>query len=380
MKRFFLLSASILLAGCGSDSASTAAAQGSSDARPFVATPIATLDEPWAMTFLPDGRLLITEKKGRLLVVTQDGQQSKPVSGVPDVEYGGQGGLGDVVLHPGYADNGTIYLSYAEAGDGDERGAAVMRATLTLNEDGGTLSDQEVIWRQEPKVSGQGHYGHRIAFSEDGHMFISSGDRQKFTPAQDMQQNLGKIVRLNDDGTVPSDNPFAEQGGVAAQVWTLGHRNPLGIAFDAEGRLWEQEMGPRHGDELNLIVRGENYGYPEVSNGNHYDGRVIPDHDTRPEFEAPKAYWVPAISPGGLIIYSGDLFPEWQGNAFLGGLSSEALIRVEISGDTAKEADRFEMGERIREVEQGPDGAIWLLEDEDDDSGQGGRLLKLTPS
>jgi glucose/arabinose dehydrogenase len=195
-----------------------------------------------------------------------------------------------------------------------------------------------------------------------------------------MQQNLGKIVRLNEDGTVPSDNPFASVGGVSAQVWTLGHRNPLGITFDAEGRLWAQEMGPRHGDELNLVVRGKNYGYPVVSNGNHYDGRDIPDHDTRPEFEAPKVFWVPAISPGGLMIYSGDLFPEWKGNAFLGGLSSEALIRVTIDGDSAVEAERFAMGERIREVEQGPDGAIWLLEDEDDDGGEGGRLLRLTPS
>jgi glucose/arabinose dehydrogenase len=380
MNRFLLLAASIFLSACGADLSSTTAAQAASEDRPFVATPITTLDEPWAMTFLPDGRLLITEKKGRLLVVTQDGEQSQPVSGVPEVDYGGQGGFGDVVLHPEFADNGTIYLSYAEAGDGDVRGAAVMRATLSLDEDGGALSDQQVIWRQDPKVTGSGHYAHRITFSDDGHMFISSGDRQKFTPAQEMQQNLGKILRLNDDGTVPSDNPFAEQGGVAAQVWTLGHRNPLGIAFDEEGRLWEQEMGPRHGDEFNLIVRGENYGYPEVSNGNHYDGRSIPDHDTRPEFEPPKAYWVPAISPAGLIIYSGDLFPEWKGNAFLGGLSSEALIRVEIEGDTAREAERFEMGERIREVEQGPDGAIWLLEDEDNDAGEGGRLLKLTPS
>jgi len=379
MYRSLLLAASVLLSACGADSTSTAAAQAASEDRPFVATPIATLDEPWAMTFLPDGRLLITEKKGRLLVVTQDGEQSQPVSGIPEVDYGGQGGFGDVVLHPEFADNGTIYLSYAEAGDGEVRGAAVMRATLSLDEDGGALSDQRVIWRQDPKVTGRGHYAHRIVFSDDGHMFISSGDRQKFTPAQDMQQNLGKIVRLNDDGTVPSDNPFAEQGGVAAQVWTLGHRNPLGIAFDEAGRLWAQEMGPRHGDELNLIVGSENYGYPEVSNGNHYDGRSIPDHDTRPEFEPPKTYWVPAISPAGLIIYSGDLFPEWKGNAFLGGLSSEALIRVEIEGDSAREAERFEMGERIREVEQGPDGAIWLLEDEDDDAGQGGRLLKLTP-
>jgi glucose/arabinose dehydrogenase len=379
MNRLLLPVACVFLSACGADPGSTAAAEAGAGDRPFVATPVATLDEPWAMTFLPDGRLLITEKKGRLLVVAQDGDQSQPVSGVPEVDYGGQGGLGDVVLHREYADNGTIYLSYAEAGEGDVRGAAVMRATLTLNEDGGALSNQQVIWRQDPKVTGQGHYGHRIVFSDDGHMYISSGDRQKFTPAQEMQQNLGKILRLNDDGSVPSDNPFSEQGGVAAQIWTLGHRNPLGIAFDAEGRLWAQEMGPRHGDELNLIVRGENYGYPIVSNGNHYDGRIIPDHDTRPEFEAPKSYWVPAISPAGLIIYTGDLFPAWEGNAFLGGLSSEALIRVEIEGDSAREVERFEMGERIREVEQGPDGAIWLLEDEDDDIGQGGRLLKLTP-
>lgn len=377
MNRFLLLVASVLLTSCGAESSSAVAQQAASGGKPFIATPITTLDEPWAMTFLPDGRMLVTEKKGRLLVVTQDGDQSQPVSGVPEVDYGGQGGLGEVVLHPGFAENGTIYLGYAEAGSGDVRGGAVLRATLTLNEDGGALSDRRVIWRQDPKVTGRGHYAHRIVFSDDGYMLITSGDRQKFTPAQDMEQNLGKIVRLNDDGTVPSDNPFAGQGGVAAQVWTLGHRNPLGIAFDGEGRLWAHEMGPRHGDELNLIVRGENYGYPEVSNGNHYDGRIIPDHDTRPEFEAPKAYWVPAISPAGLIIYSGDLFPEWKGNAFLGGLSSEALIRVQINGDSAREAERFEMGERIREIEQGPEGAIWLLEDGEE--GRGGRLLKLTP-
>ena len=379
MNRFLAMIPIVLLSACGADSPSPAAAQPTASL-PFVAEHVTTLDEPWAMTFLPDGRLLVTEKKGRLLVVTQDGDKSQPVSGVPEVAYGGQGGLGDVVLHPAYDDNGTIYLSYAEAGEGDVRGAAVMQATLALNVNGGELSNQKVIWRQDPKVSGHGHYAHRIAFDADGYMFITSGDRQKFTPAQEMQQNLGKIVRLNDDGSVPGDNPFASDGGVAAQIWTLGHRNPLGIAFDADGRLWAQEMGPRHGDELNLIVRGKNYGYPIVSNGNHYDGRDIPDHDTRPEFEAPKVFWVPAISPGGLLIYSGDLFPDWKGNAFLGGLSSEALIRVQIDGDTAAEAERFEMGERIREVEQGPDGAIWLLEDEDDDGGKGGRLLKLTPS
>jgi glucose/arabinose dehydrogenase len=189
-----------------------------------------------------------------------------------------------------------------------------------------------------------------------------------------MNTNLGKIVRLNDDGTVPDGNPFADRGGVTAQIWTLGHRNLLGLAFDADGRLWNHEMGPKHGDELNLVIRGENYGYPIVSNGDHYDGTEIPDHDTRPEFAAPKAYWVPSIAPAGLIIYSGSLLPDWKGNGFIGGLASKALIRIEFEGDKAREAERFDMGKRIREVEQGPDGAIWLLEDE-----KGGRLLKLTP-
>ena len=345
---------------------------------PFVATPIAKLDEPWAMTFLPDGRMLVTEKRGRLRIVTQGGEISAPVPGVPEVAYGGQGGLGDIVLHPDFASNGIVYLSYAEAGDGDTRGAAVARATLTLHDDGGgELSDMAVIWRQNPKVTGRGHYGHRIAFSRDGYLFISSGERQHFDPAQDMQMNLGKIIRLHEDGSVPADNPFVGQGGITPQIWSLGHRNPLGLAFDPQGRLWNQEMGPRHGDELNLVRRGENYGYPIVSNGDHYSGEEIPDHDTRPEFEAPIVYWVPAISPGGLMFYSGSMFPEWQGNAFIGGMSSKALVRVEFDGVEAREAERFEMGERIREEEQGPDGAIWIIEDEED--GSGGRLLKLTP-
>ena len=358
--------------------AMTACATTDEDSWPFNATPVSQLKEPWAMTFLPDGRLLVTEKAGRVLIVTQDGAQSAPLDGVPDVDYGGQGGLGDVVLHPDFADNKVVYLSYAEAGDDDTRGAAVARGTLALNATGGgELNDMTVIWRQHPKVTGRGHYGHRLAFSPDGYLFISSGDRQKFDPAQDMQMNLGKVLRLHDDGTVPDDNPFADQGGVTAQIWSLGHRNPLGLAFDAQGRLWNQEMGPRHGDELNLVQRGHNYGYPIVSNGDHYSGEEIPDHDTRSEFEPPKAYWVPAISPGGLMFYSGDMFPDWQGNALIGGLGSEALVRVEFEGDDAHEAERFEMGQRIREEEQGPDGAIWILEDEED--GKGGRLLKLTP-
>lgn len=314
-------SAALLLTGCNGASnaaqsgGSAAAEPAPSNGQPFVSTEVATFDEPWAMTFLPDGRLLVTEKEGKLKLLDTASKHVGEISGVPAVDYGGQGGLGDVVLHPKFASNGLVYLSYAEKGNGDTRGGAVARGKLTLDgKGGGALSGMKVIWRQVPKVSGHGHFGHRIAFDKDGKLWISSSERQKFDPAQDMKSNLGKIVRLNDDGTVPADNPFADQGGVTAQIWSLGHRNALGLAFDAQGRLWEHEMGPRGGDELNLIERGSNYGYPIVSNGDHYDGRDIPDHDTRPEFNAPEAFWNPVISPAGFIIYSGDLFPDWKGD------------------------------------------------------------------
>jgi len=344
---------------------------------PFDATPVARFDEPWAMAFLPDGTLLVSEKRGSLRRFDPRSARTGKVEGVPEVDYGGQGGFGDVLPHPDFARNGWLYLSYAEPGPDDTRGAAVARARLTLDGEGGRLSDLKVIWRQQPKVGGRGHYGHRLAFGPDGKLWITSSERQKFDPAQDMSGNLGKIIRLNDDGSVPKDNPFAARGGVAAQVWSLGHRNALGIAFDAQGRLWEHEMGPAGGDELNLIERGANYGYPIVSNGDHYDGKPIPDHDTRPEFAAPKISWTPVISPAGFIIYSGKLFPQWRGNGFIGGLSSESLVRVAFDGDRAREAERYAMGARIREVEQGPDGAIWLLED--GKAPGNGRLLKLTP-
>ncbi len=345
------------------------------DARPFSATEVAAFDEPWAMAFLPDGRLLVTEKKGALKLVDPATGKTGEIRGVPEVDYGGQGGFGDVALHPRFASNRVVYVSYAEAGDGDNRGGAVARGTLALDDSGGgTLQDLQVIWRQVPKVDGRGHFGHRLLFGSDGKLWITSSERQKFDPAQDMQSNLGKMIRLDDDGSVPADNPFAGKGGVTAQVWSLGHRNLLGIDFDAQGRLWEVEMGPQGGDELNLVERGGNYGYPIVSNGDHYDGRVIPDHGTRPEFNAPKAWWTPVISPSSLMIYSGATFPDWQGDAFIGGLSSQSLVRVEFDGDQAREVQRFDMGHRIRAVEQGPDGAIWLLED-----GKDGRLLKLTP-
>ena len=343
---------------------------------PFVSTERARFSEPWAMAFLPDGRLLVTEKGGTLRLFDPASGQTGTILGVPQVAYGGQGGLGDVLPHPQFGSNRWIYLSYAEAGSGNTYGAVVGRGKLSINagSHNGSLTDWQVIWRQSPKVTGMGHYSHRIAFGPDGKLWITSGDRQKFDPAQDMQQNLGKVLRLNPDGSAPGDNPFAGQGGVAAQVWSLGHRNLLGVAFDGAGRLWTHEMGPAGGDELNLIERGGNYGWPIVSNGDHYDGTPIPDHSTRPEFNAPEAWWTPVIAPSGFVIYSGDLFPWFRGQGFIGGLASQALVRIRFEGTSASEYRRYAMGARIREVEQGPDGALWLLED-----GGNARLLKLTP-
>lgn len=369
------LAAGSLLLGLATLNASAAPQALSQEQWPFTATPRATLDAPWAIAFLPDGTALVTEKGGTLKHLNVQTGKAQDISGVPKVVAAGQGGLGDVILHPQYASNGLIYLSYAEAGEDGTQGAAVARAKLTLKEDGsGSLSDLKVIWRQTPKVTGSGHYGHRMRFGPDGKLWITSGERQKFTPAQDMAGNLGKIIRLNDDGSLPADNPFARHGGVAAQVWSLGHRNPLGIAFDAQGRLWEQEMGPQGGDELNLIQRGGNYGYPEVSNGDHYGGKPIPDHSTRPEFIPPKITWTPVISPAGLLIYEGDRFPAWKDNAFIGGLSSKSLVRVELKGEEAREVERYAMGTRIRDVEEGPNGSLWVLED-----GADARLLELQP-
>jgi len=362
----------------------TAAVEAQSDL-PFDVEVVADFHEPWSVAFLPDGRMLVTEKKGSLYIVTQDGEKTG-VDGVPDFDYGGQGGLGDVILHPDFADNGMVYPSYAEGGAGDTRGAAVARGVLKDEGRDAALEDLEVIWRQYPKLFGYGHYGHRMLFDAEGYLWISSGDRQKFTPAQDMQSNVGKMLRLHDDGSIPDDNPFVnyieenplvDDVGVYGEIWSLGHRNPLGIAIDLDGQLWDIEMGPAGGDELNAVKRGVNYGYPIVSNGDHYDGREIPDHDTRPEFEEPAIWWTPVISPGDLMVYRGSLFADWRGNALAAGLSSQAIVRIEFDGDEAREVERFGMGARIRSLEEAPDGAIWVLEDER--RGSEGRLLKLTP-
>lgn len=396
-KRNHILSGALVLSllGCGGSGGSedtpvtvpsptpTPAPTPSPPAGPaFQAAEAATFDSPWAMTFLNSGPwALITERGGGMFVFDTVNGTKTAVSGVPSPDVGGQGGLGDIVMAPDAdpSDNlYPIYLSWVEAGGNDTRGAVVARGTFTFDPDNaGTaaLSGLTIIWRQQPKVTGRGHFSHRIAVAPDGqHIFISSGDRQKLDPAQDMDVNLGKIIRLNPDGSAPADNPFASQGGVTAQIWSLGHRNALGLAFDAAGRLWASEMGPQGGDEVNLIRRGGNYGWPEVSNGSHYDGRDIPDHAPGDGYAAPAAWWNPSVSPAGLAYYDGPMFPQWRGSLLMGALSGEALIRLTIDGDSLARADSWPMN-RIREVEAGPDGALWLLED-----GPGARLLKLTPA
>ena len=339
---------------------------------------VSSFDSPWAMSFINKEEMLITTKPGKLWLVNRAGER-QPVTGLPQIFSGGQGGLGDIVLHPDFANNQLVYLSYVASTDqGRTRFARVIRARLD-RQARPRLSDHEIIWDQQPARPGKGHFSHRMVFGPEGSpsqnmLFITSGDRQELAPAQSWQSGLGKIIRLYEDGSVPEDNPFQDKGELAKSFWSLGHRNALGIAFDSSGQLWATEMGPRHGDELNLIAAGANYGWPLVSEGSHYSGRKIPPHSTRPDFTAPQAYWVPTIAPSGLIFYPGDQVPQWAGNAFIGGLRSRALIRIAFSDGQPVEAERFSWGKRVREVEAGPHGALWVLED-----GPTGRLLRLTP-
>jgi aldose sugar dehydrogenase len=388
----YLACAAVLAIGC-QPMANSAPAK--TDANlPFAMITVAQFDEPWAIEFEPGGQYALITEKGGALKLLRNGLEAVEVKGVPKVDVGGQGGLGDIIFAPDFAKSQIVYLSWVASGEKGTRGAVVGRAKLSSQQDGTTaLSSMEIIWSQYPKTSGRGHFGHRMAFGPDGYLYISSGERQKFDPAQNTRSNLGKIVRIDPNparGIVPQDNPIyndrvrqelrmhvvRDYEGARSQIeiWSMGHRNPLGLAFDADGRLWDSEMGPKGGDELNLVKRGANYGWPKVSNGSHYDGRDIPDHSPKDGFEPPKVFWNPAISPSSLMIYSGNLFPKWKGDAFIGALSGEALIRVDLNGETAVKADEWPMNTRIRDVEQGPDGAIWLLED-----GSTGRLLKLTP-
>lgn len=389
MKTFALTAAILspfaLLASCGA--AATGDSQAVSTPAPsagggFKTEVLGQFDEPWAAAFAPGTQtLFVTERAGGIKWYDLATKRTGSVSGAPKVDYGGQGGLGDIAFLPSETGAAlgarTIYLSWAEAGSGDTRGAVVGRGRLNCGTDGAcAVEGLQVIWRQAPKVDGRGHFSHRLAFSPDGqYLFVSSGDRQKMTPAQDTSNNLGSIVRLNLDGTPAAGNAFPGQAGKAQDVWSYGHRNVLGLAFDAQGRLWDMEHGPAGGDEINLVKKGANYGWPIVSEGDHYDGKVIPPHSTRPEFAAPAISWNPVIAPGDFIFYSGKLFKAWQGQAIVGGMKPTVLVRVAFDGETAREVSRVRMDRRIREVVEAPDGAILLLEDK-----AGGRLLRLTPN
>ena len=346
----------------------------------FATTEIATFEEPWAIAFAPGTAILfVTEKSGTLKLLDTATGMTATVSGAPAVDYGGQGGLGDLAFLPAEASETlgrrTIYLSWAEAGRGDTRGAVVGKGTLVCAAATRcTIEGLTVIWRQTPKVTGRGHYSHRISISPDGkHLFVASGERQKMSPAQDPTNTLGTIVRLNLDGTPAAGNPLADKGGVAAEIWSWGHRNILGLEWNAQGRLWEVEHGPAGGDELNLVQRGANYGWPVRSDGDHYNGDPIPDHTPDDGFAQPALSWNPVIAPGDMLIYSGAMFTNWQGHALMAGLGSQALVDVAIDGESAREVARHAFDRRLRALTQGPDGAVWVAED-----GKGARLLKLT--
>lgn len=374
----------LLLTSCGHAATGEKGENGTGSGIPFTVEQVASFDEPWAMTFDDaTGVVFVTERKGVLRYRTPDGRAGM-VSGVPEVDYGGQGGLGDFILAPGEHDGDlkrrVAYLSWAEAGPGNTRGAAVGKADLVCSPTMDCrLDNLRVIWRQAPKVTGRGHYSHRLAFSPDGrYLFISSGERQKGMPAQDLGSNLGKVVRLLPDGTPAPGNPFAEKGAPANQVWSYGHRNMLGLTFDPQGRLWGLEHGPQGGDEINRIKPGLNYGWPLVSNGDNYDGTPIPRHVTRPDLAAPAISWNPVIAPGDFIFYTGDQFPAWKGQALIASFAVPGLVRVRIDGDKGTEEARYPLDNRIREIRQGPDGSIWLLED--GPAPDSGHLLKLVPA
>jgi aldose sugar dehydrogenase len=378
---------------------------------PFTITKVETFSYPWRIAFLPDGRMLITEKTGPVWLVTQEGAK-KPVMNVPAVLYGGQGGMLGVFLSPHYTTDHFVYLTYSEPGEPTDAGPsrdsslALARAKLSIGTDSASLDGLEVLWRQMPKGRG-GQFGAQIAFSPDGqYLYLAVGERQRMTPAQDPDSELGKILRLTLDGKPAPGNPMAGKTGASsvtliapprnteaaktapvvstytyttpnltpAETWATGFRTPYGLAFAPDGRLWELEHGPMGGDELNLVEPGKNYGWPLVSYGDNYDRSPIPKPDTRPDLAKPVLYWVPVIAPGNLTFYNGAMFPEWKGSALIGGMQTQTLNRITFDGNRATSAERWSVGFRVRDVEVGPDGALWLIEDS-----RTGGLYRLEP-
>jgi glucose/arabinose dehydrogenase len=333
------------------------------------------LEHPWGMQFLPDGRLLVTERPGTMRTVSKDGKLSEPIAGVPEVAAHGQGGLLDVLLAPDFAETGTIYFSYAEPRDGGANGTAVARAKLVLEGDSGRLEDLKVIFRQVPAADSDLHFGSRLVWAPDGTLFVTTGERNMLRKeAQNPSNHIGKVIRINPDGSVPADNPKLE--GWAPEVWSIGHRNMQGAALRPEtGQLYTVEHGARGGDELNHPEKGKNYGWPVITYGVDYSGAKIGEGTAKEGMEQAVYYWVPSIATSGLAFYTGDLFPDWKGNAFVGGLAGARLERLVFAGDdvVASEVLLEDEGKRIRDVRQGPDGALWLLTDDT------GEVLRITP-
>ena len=326
------------------------------------ATPVATgLEHPWGLAFLPDGRMLVTERPGRLRIVDKDGRISPPLTGVPAVYARGQGGLLDVALSPRFATDQLVYLSFAEPGDGGA-GTAVARGRLS----GNALEQVQVIWRQTPKVESPNHWGSRLVFGKDGTLFVTTGDRFRFRErVQDLASTIGKVIRINADGSIPADNPFAKREGARPEIWSYGHRNLQGAALDpASGQLWTLEHGARGGDELNRPQAGRNYGWPVITYGVDYSGVKIGEGTAKAGMEQPVYYWDPVIAPSGAMFYTGDAYPGWKGSLFVGSLSPGGLVRLTLDGDRVRSEERY-LGDigRVRNVVQGPDGLLYLLID-----------------
>ena len=342
-----------------------------------VATVVKGLASPWALEFLPDGRMIVTEKGGKLRIVSKDGKIGEPIAGVPKVDARGQGGLLDVALSPGFSSDRTLFLSFAEPRD-KGNGTSVLRAKLSESGGAGKLEEGKIIFRQMPAYDGDKHFGSRMVFAGDGKLFVTTGERSdKATrgQAQDLSSGLGKVVRIDTDGNAPKDNPFAGSDKARHEIWSYGHRNVQGIALDGQGRVWTAEHGPRGGDELNRPRPGLNYGWPVATYGIEYSGEKIADGTTVAAGTVPPVYyWDPVIGPSSLAYYGADLFPAWKGEFLIGGLVSEGIVAIKLDGDKVVSEERIPLKERIRDVKVGPDGAVYAVTD-----GPDGKILKLTP-
>jgi glucose/arabinose dehydrogenase len=333
------------------------------------------LDHPWGLEFLPDGRMIVTERPGRVRIVDRSGRLSAPLRGVPKVLAEGQGGMLDVALDPAFAKNAIVWLSFSEPGPGGTASTAVAKGKLT----DGAIEGLQLVYRQEPKVVSRGHYGARIVFRRDGTLFVTQGDRMRFSEkAQDLSSGIGKIVRVNPDGTIPKDNPFVGRSGARPEVWSYGHRNAQSAALDPDtGELWTVEHGARGGDELNNPRAGRNYGWPVISYGVDYSGKPIGQGlRAKAGMEQPVYYWDPVIAPSGMLFYKGNRYPGWKDSIFIGSLSPGALVRLEMKNGRVAKEERYmqERGERIRDIAVSPDGLIHVITDEDD-----GKILRVEP-